>query len=416
MTVGPSGSSLRLSRVTWLCLAAAVCALILPATGSAHHTITYALVGTAGQNGWHRSDVTIQWSITQPGDITSTTGCEPGQRVTTEGPTSHTCSATAADHTVSVTVALKIDKTLPTVPAGTAARSPDSNGWYNHAVAVGFTATDTVSGLDFCTGGSYGGPDSASASVPGSCTDRAGNTSSGGFPLSYDSTAPTPTAAASRAPNGNGWYRAPLTIAFAQAPGDLSGPGTCSAPVDYSGPDSGAASVPGTCTDRAGNPSGSVAHVFKYDATAPTAVASADRPPNANGWYRSSLRISFAQAQGDLSGPDTCSAPVDYAGPDSTSVTRSGTCTDRAGNTSAAGGLIVRYDATAPTATGALARPPNGNGWYRAPVALDVTGTDGLSGIASCSGATYSGPDGASGPCPVPAQTAPGTRRRRPRR
>ena len=316
--------------------------------------------------------------------------------MTSEGTTTHTCSATAGDHTVSLSVTIRIDKTLPTVPAGTAARSPDSNGWYNHAVSVGFTATDAVSGLDFCTGGNYGGPDSASGSVPGSCTDRAGNTSSGSFSLAYDSTGPTPTAVPSRSPNGNGWYRSPLTISFAQAPGDLSGPGSCTAPVDYGGPDSAAASVSGSCTDLAGNPSSSLAHTFKYDSAAPSALAAADRPPNANGWYRSSVRISFTQGAGDLSGPDTCSAPVDYAGPDNGSVTRSGTCTDKAGNTSAPGGLTFRYDATAPTASGALARPPNGNGWYRAPVALDVTGTDALSGIASCSGPTYSGPDGAS--------------------
>ena len=66
----------------------------------------------------------------------------------------------------------------------------------------------------------------------------------------------------------------------------------------------------------AGNTSGPVAFGFKYDSTPPSALAAPDRAPNANGWYRSSLRISFTQAAGDLSGPDTCTAPIDYAGPD----------------------------------------------------------------------------------------------------
>jgi hypothetical protein len=162
---------------------------------------------------------------------------------------------------------VKIDKTLPSIPVGTPARAADANGWYNHAVAVNFASTDAVSGIDTCVGSSYGGPDSATASAPGSCTDKAGNTSSGAFSLSYDSTPPTPTAAASRASDANGWYNRALTISFAQAPGDLSGLGSCRAPVSYGGPDSGAASVAGSCTDRAGNTSAPVALAFKYDIT-----------------------------------------------------------------------------------------------------------------------------------------------------
>ena len=44
-------------------------------------------------------------------------------------------------------VTVRIDKTPPTAPVATPARGPDSNGWYNRSVGVGFSATDAVSGI-----------------------------------------------------------------------------------------------------------------------------------------------------------------------------------------------------------------------------------------------------------------------------
>ena len=55
---------------------------------------------------------------------------------------------------------------------------------------------------------------------------------------------------------------------------------------------------------------------LKYDATAPVATATASRQPNANGWYRAPLDVSFA-ATDALSGPPTCDAAKSYGGPDS---------------------------------------------------------------------------------------------------
>ncbi|HEX7103831.1 MAG TPA: hypothetical protein VF201_14395, partial [Nitrolancea sp.] len=87
--------------------------------------------------------------------------------------------------------AVNVDLTAPINVAGTPDRTPDSNGWYNHQVNVTFSGQDTVSGIASCTTSSYSGPDNASASVAGSCTDLAGNSTSGSFALAYDATAPT---------------------------------------------------------------------------------------------------------------------------------------------------------------------------------------------------------------------------------
>jgi hypothetical protein len=550
------GSSLRRLRVSIKALAlpglagffALVFGLLVgPVTNAGAVPVSYMLVGTAGANGWYRSDVTIRW-VVDPTDLVSAPTCPAAELITSEGTTTRQCTATYTGG-VTVTspvVTIKIDKTLPSVPVGTAARAADANGWYNHTVVVNFSSSDAVSGIDTCLGISYSGPDSATALATGTCKDNAGNMSSGSLGLSYDATRPSASGSLARAPNGNGWYNQPVTLnvsgsdatsgvascagaTYAGPDGSArqvsgtctdtagntslpttstlsydttpptntagsparspdsngwynqpialsvsgtdatSGIGSCGGP-SYSGPDGSARTITGSCTDRAGNTGASVTATVKYDATAPTAsgslargpdangwynhpvafnltgsdatsgigtcggsyagpdgtgrqvvgrctdvagnqssavtatidydatkpiaTATADRPPNTNGWYRSPLTISFTQLAGDSSGPDTCSAPAGYSGPDVVSTTRSGTCTDKAGNTSAPATATIKYDATPPTASGALARGPDANGWYNHPVALGVTGTDAMSGIASCSGPSYSGPDG----------------------
>ena len=61
----------------------------------------------------------------------------------------------------------------------------------------------------------------------------------------------------------------------------------------------------------------------------------------------------------------------------------------------------IKYDATRRLRRGRL-RGPDLNGWYNQPVALALTGSDAISGVASCGG-DYAGPDGASRRLPAPA-------------
>src|SRR5215210_832340 len=392
------GSSLR-RFCTPVGVVASLFLLLAPAAGGDAPPVSFSLTGTSGTNGWFTSNVTIKWSVVDSGDLVSTSGCPIAESITAEGSSNRQCTAVFTWGTVtSPVVTVKIDKTLPSLPAGAPARAADSNGWYNRAVGITFTATDAVSGIGSCTSGAYGGPDAQSASVPGSCTDNAGNRSLGSFELAYDATAPTATVSASRGPQASGWYTSAVTITFAQAAGDLSGPGTCRSPVAYSGPDSGSASVTGTCTDRAGNQSAAASLAFKYDGTPPQALVSASRAPNAAGWFNAPVTISFAQAAGDVSGSTSCTASSAYAGPDSASASRSGTCTDGAGNTSGPAALSFKYDASPPALpTATPARSPDANGWYNRPVGVTFAAADnGPSGVESCSTPTYGGPDSGS--------------------
>ncbi|MGH2715342.1 MAG: hypothetical protein ACRDM7_15915 [Thermoleophilaceae bacterium] len=86
-------------------------------------------------------------------------------------------------------VTIKVDRTAPSVTASPA-RPPDYGGWFNHPVSVNFAGQDPISKVAFCTGGTYAGPDGATVTVGGSCTDVAGNVSFATFTLSYDATAP----------------------------------------------------------------------------------------------------------------------------------------------------------------------------------------------------------------------------------
>lgn len=171
-------------------------ALLAPATASAAPTIAYSLNGPAGEDGWYVGPVTITWVVTGAAPDTTCPAAET-LRGDTAGVT-RTCTATDADGTTSVTTrSVKIDQTPPAAVAGAAARPPDHGLFYTAPVGVAFSATDATSGIASCTTATYAGPDAPSATVPGSCRDRAGNASAPvPFAFAYDATAPTLTGVA----------------------------------------------------------------------------------------------------------------------------------------------------------------------------------------------------------------------------
>jgi hypothetical protein len=285
----------------------------------------------------------------------------------------------------------KYDSTPPSV-SGQPARGSDANGWFNHPVTVNFVGSDAASGIASCTSAAYSGPDTGSTTVNGNCTDVAGNTGSGSYSLKYDSTPPTATSVSlARGPDANGWYSHPVGVTFAGSDG-LSGVDSCTS-VTYSGPDSGSAAVNGTCTDKAGNTSAPLAARFKYDGTPPSVSAQPSRAPDSNGWYNHPLSISFAGSDGG-SGIASCTS-ASYGGPDG-GADISGSCSDNAGNVGSAT-FGLNYDSTPPSGmVGALARPPDHNGWYNHPVPVNYSATDATSGNVTCSNPTYKGPDSAS--------------------
>jgi hypothetical protein len=216
--------------------------------------------------GWYRSDVKVDWTVI-PSDA-AVTGCQDKTYAADTAGTNEFCLADDGAATVTVQFKIKVDKTPPVVTGGEAGRFADADGWYNHAVPVAFHGSDLTSGVDSCTATTYSGPDTASATLEGTCMDRAGNVSAPfGYGLKYDETAPSVTGATpERPPDHAGWYTAPVRFAL-QATDGTSGLADCPA-VTYRGPDSAAASLAGVCRDRAGNVA-SRAFELSFDATSP---------------------------------------------------------------------------------------------------------------------------------------------------
>ena len=227
---------------------------------------------------WYRSNVSIHWTVL-PSSATRT-GCQDRTFTADTAATNEFCRATDGSTSVTVEQTIRLDKTPPVVTGGQPARGADVNGWYNRPVAVAFSGRDQTSGIASCTATTYGGPDSGAASLAGTCTDIAGNTSSQlGYGLKYDATAPVVTGASpERPPNAGGWFNGPVRFDI-QAADATSGVADCPS-LTYGGPDSAAASFSAVCSDLAGNFS-SRAFGLKYDATRPPLAelkaAAADR-------------------------------------------------------------------------------------------------------------------------------------------
>lgn len=344
--------------------------------------------------GWYNRSLSVGFQGSDP-----TSGLESCEQIPYAGPdsavaaVSGSCADRAGNRSPSSQLGFKYDATVPQVTA-VPARPADAGGWYNHSLEVRFAGSDATAGVDSCDPPTtFIGPDTASIAVGGGCRDRAGNLGTGSFPLRYDGTSPAATATPSRPPNANGWYNAPLTVAFSGVDA-TSGLDTCGPAMAYSGPDSASISVAGTCRDLAGN-AGTVSQSLKFDATAPTVEAVPTRGADANGWYNHPLAVRFAGSDA-TSGVDSCTAEQSYAGPDTLALSFSGSCGDRAGNQSGPGVFSLKYDATAPLVAGAIpVRPPDRADWYNHPLAFAVQGSDATSGLDSCPPLTYAGPDGA---------------------
>jgi hypothetical protein len=368
------------------------------------------ITGTLGLNGWYTTNVTLNWSVTDPESIIlSTNGCDTVTFTADSSQLSRTCSATSDGGTTTMTKPLKLDKTPPQTDAA-ASRAPNGNGWYKDPVDVTFSGSDATSGLDSCDAPkTYGGPDDGNASVSGTCKDNAGNTGTASRTLKYDSTKPQANPSA-RPADKNGWYNHSVAVDY-QGTDAISGVDNCTQ-TTYSGPDDPSIALGGTCTDKAGNVSGSSVFQMKYDETAPEASATASRGPDVNAWYNHDLTVGFSGSD-VTSGLEACDAPKTYSGPDSANAVVSGTCHDVAGNT-VTRSLTVKYDETAPQATAAPDRQPNPKGWYRAAVIITFGGTDTTSGLASCTAPkSYTGPDDAAasvgGTCTDQAGNTAGT-------
>src|SRR6266699_3766194 len=241
--------------------------ILVPAASAAPVSVTCNGGGCSPD--WYKTSVTVAFAW-DPTGVTDTQSCDTNAVTGDTANWSRTCIVTYSNGSQSqLGVTIKRDATPPTVTGASPTRGPDSNGWYNHPVGINFNGSDATSGLAGCNSTTYGGPDSASASFSGTCTDNAGNVGGAGVPVNYDSGAPSiDSITFDRPPDSNGWYNHPVRVTFHGSDGG-SGIAACT-DVTYPGPDTNSTTVNGTCTDKAGNRAGGTSPAFKYDATPPT--------------------------------------------------------------------------------------------------------------------------------------------------
>jgi len=282
-------------------------------------------------------------------------------------------------------VEVRIDGVAPTIDGS---RTPGANsfGWNNSDVVVSFACSDADSGLADCSPAAARlENEGAGQEVKGQALDVAGNTASATVgDINIDKTAPTLEGAATTNPNGAGWYKGDVTVAWTANDG-LSGVDPATAPANsvVTGEGDNLSTPEVSVADKAGNVSKASKGGFKIDRTAPVIGGGPTTQPNAAGWYSGEVTVAFTCTD-SLSGVASCPDKKVLSGNGAAQSVTSEPAEDLAGNTAPAktvGGINV--DGLAPQTT-ADNQCTKTNGWCTgttANVVLTSVDQTGLSGV-----------------------------------
>lgn len=356
-------------------------------------TLTGVATTPPNANLWYNGDVTVHWTAAD-----DTSGVDPATTPADSVVTGEGASLVAgpvqvsdlAGNTRSQTLAgIKVDRTKPMI-SGAATTIPNTAGWYRADVAVDWTCSDALSGIEpgACPATSTVDGEGSSLSATASVSDRADNGQSATVAgLKIDRHAPTTDVSAPSA-----WTNQAVTMTF-EATDNLSGVaatyytvngGTALEGEGVTFTDEGEYDLEVWSVDRAGNRETANSATVRIDRTAPTIGHDQSPAANGNGWNNTTVRVTFTCDDTGGSGLASCTAPVDVTA-EGKQMPVPGTAVDHAGN-STSDPATVSIDKTAPTISGAPDRAPNAKHWYRAPVTVKFTCADQalLSGVASC--------------------------------
>lgn len=340
--------------------------------------------------GWYNASVTIQWSCSD-GNVPPASGidgtCPANSNITGDG-TGQTAQASVSDKAGNTTTANSSPAVnIDTVAPNTTADAPAA--WNNLNVTVELKASDGMSGVKATyytlDGGSQQTGTSVQISSEGIHTleywsvDNADNSETHKTAqIKIDKTPPTIKHDLNPLPNGAGWNNSNVTVTFICDDGAGSGIASCTDPqiVETEGANQ---PVPGQAVDNAGNSADDPATV-SVDKTAPTIEPAVAGVLGKNGWYVSTVKVSFT-CDDTLSGItiNGCT-PAQTLG-DGANQSVTGSASDTAGNSSSVTVDKIYVDTTAPTLSGAAKTGPNSNGWYNGDVMIAWTCNDSGSGI-----------------------------------
>lgn len=106
--------------------------------------ISYTLTGTQGDNGWYVSDVSVEWTVTDPESAVTTEGCAATTLTTDTAGTELTCRATSDGGTSSSSVTVKRDTVPPAFRDQWIVGEPVY--WLNGGGTFSVLFTDSLSG------------------------------------------------------------------------------------------------------------------------------------------------------------------------------------------------------------------------------------------------------------------------------
>ncbi|HLQ51179.1 MAG TPA: Ig-like domain-containing protein, partial [Terriglobales bacterium] len=282
----------------------------------------------------------------------------------------------------SITVSvIGVDNDPPIITA-VAAPAANAAGWNNSNVTITFTCSDMTSGVAVCPAPVLVSSEGAGQVISGTAKDLAGNSASISVTVSIDKTQPTIAAVLTPAANGFGWNNTDVAVNFNCADA-LSGIASCTSPITVSTEGSNQA-VSGSATDNAGNTASTSASV-SIDKTPPTITAQVTPAPNAAGWNKTPVTVSYTCSDA-LSGVAVCPSSANVS-TEGANQNISNMATDKAGN-QATSAINVSIDMTPPVVS--ITSPANGATVTTPTLSLTGTVSDALSGVTavSCNGAT----------------------------
>lgn len=286
--------------------------------------------------------------------------CAPASGSTfAPGSTPVACSATnSRNKTTSGSFTVNVvDTTAPVIQC-----APPDSAWHGSDVSLACTASDNGLGLkdqadanfSLATNVAAGVEDANASTSSRQVCDLAGNCAIAGPIAGIRIDKKPPMIVASASVNGlpyfsGAWTNQNVLVTFTCSDSG-SGVASSTAPINVAG-EGANQSVDGSCTDLAGNTANASFNAINIDRTAPNPPSISLLPlPNAAGWNNTSVLVSFASS-GDSgavqSGVAGCSPAVLLSAETAGSMI-TGTCTDVAGNTSAAASTQVKIDTTAP--------------------------------------------------------------------
>ncbi|MDO8691595.1 MAG: hypothetical protein Q7R39_16600 [Dehalococcoidia bacterium] len=342
--------------------------------------------------GWNNTDVTVNWNWSDgQGSGIDVTNCTPSSTSVGEGAIvlTATCSDIAGN-TGTASYNVNVDKSPPNAPTPIVSPTPTVAGWNNGDVTVSFNSNGDVgpSGVASCAKSSLLTDETGGTVVIGTCSDAAGNTSApASVTVRIDKTVPnisSEATAGGAAYAGDTWTNKDVAVSFTST-GDVglvqSGGVTCAGSTTLTGETAGT-SVPGTCTDAAGNVASTSFGPVKIDKTAPVVLITGPSLV-----LQGSISTATVTASDALSGPAINPSgvlPLDAKSAGSHTVTV--TAVDKAGNSASATLTYMVWGINGPFAP--VIKLGQGTGQFKAgstiPVKFQIT--DGASLIKTATG------------------------------